>query len=422
MTNAELAKRILAHYVEPRTLDLIAPAFSGDAGAALALSEGHEKLQRGVIARICYEGGMPKEPFREVLGSIWDTNHKFVMHAARTHERVRDMFKYAEFPIPDELPETIRVWRGVSGIPANKARQGFSWTTDRNVACWFAVRMDNAGKPLVITAQVPKRDVLYYSSDRHEQELLLLNPPKKASIDGSEEDWKSGCLARDAEVEDRKKMAREEAENVRGEAPSNNNFRIAAKHKPSALLERLKSCDTDFGVLARHSGIPKIDHKSTLENLDNYARITNHQFRNFIKFEAGLCKLNIEDLLALHHEQLVSITAHITDSARIESFKNSEEFFGAIKQRSPDRYMIITKAALMMSGSAHEPHQELLSEIFDRIIDLKSDPERWQEAVSKGASLLDTTRSRQEKIEALLPRSVSSSLLKTYQREFGFST
>ena len=228
MTNAKLAKKILAYYVEPRRLDLIDPAFSGDADAALALSEGHEKLQRGVIARICYEGGMPKVPFRAVLGSIWDTNHKFVMHAARTHERVRLMFKYAEFPIPDDLPETIRVWRGVSGIPANKARQGFSWTTDRNVACWFAVRMDSVGKPLVITAQVPKRDVLYFSSERYEQELLLLNPPKKATIDGSEEDWKSGCLARDAEVENRKKKEREEMERARGQTPINNSFRIVA--------------------------------------------------------------------------------------------------------------------------------------------------------------------------------------------------
>ena len=418
MTNAELAKRILAYYVEPHTLDLIEPAFSGDADAALALSEGHEKLQRGVIARICYEGGMPKEAFREVLGSIWDANHKFVLHAARSHELVRLMFKYAEFPISDELPETIRVWRGVSGIPANKARQGFSWTTDRNVACWFAVRMDDVGMPLVVTAQIPKRDVLYYSNYRTENELLLLNPPKKATIDGSVEDWESGCLARDTDVENHKKKEREEMESARGQAPINNSFRIVSPPEPTALLEHLKRADVDYGMLVRFHGMPQIDHKSTLEDLENYACIANPKFSFYIENEAKIFNV---DLLPVHHDLIISITANVTDSAQIENFETCDQLFGDIKERSPDRYVLITKAALMMSGSAYEPCEKLRSEIFDRITELKNDPKQWQDAVSKGAALLDTTRSRQEKIEALLPISRKMSLLKTYQRWLGIS-
>jgi hypothetical protein len=421
MTNTELAKKMLAYYVDPRHLDLIEPAFSGDADAALALSYGHEKRQRGVITRICYEGGMPKVPFREVLGSSWDSSHEFVMNAASSHERLRLMFKYAEFPIPDELPETIRVWRGVSGISAKNARQGFSWTTDRNVACWFAIRLDDVGKPLVITAQIPKRDVLYYSNDRTENELLLLNPPKKATIDGSVEDWESGCLARDADVENHKKKEREEMESAGGQAPISNTIRIVSPPEPTALLEYLKRADVDYGMLVRFHGMPQIDHKSTLEALEDYARMANLRFRNIIEFEAELCKIDIEYLLALHREQIVSITAYITDSARIKSVKTPEELFSAIKERSPDRYVLITKAALVMSGSAYEPYEKLRSEIFDRITELKNDPKQWQDAVSKGAALLDTTRSRQEKIEALLPISRKMSLLKTYQRWLGIS-
>ena len=418
MTNTELAKKMLAYYVEPRHLVLIEPAFSGDADAALALSYGHEKRQRGVITRICYEGGMPKVAFREVLGSSWDSSHEFVMNAASSHERLRLMFKYAEFPIPDELPETIQVWRGVSGISAKNARQGFSWTTDRNVACWFAIRLDDVGKPLVITAQIPKRDVLYYSNDRTENELLLLNPPKKATIDGSVEDWESGCLARDADVENHKKKEREEMESARGQAPISNSIRIVSPPEPTALLEYLKRADVDYGMLVRFHGMPQIDHQSSLEALECYAHSSNPKYKFLIEIEN---KVINEEFLPVHREQIVSITAYITDSARIKSVKTPEELFSAIKERSPDRYVLITKAALVMSGSAYEPYEKLRSEIFDRITELKNDPKQWQDAVSKGAALLDTTRSRQEKIEALLPISRKMSLLKTYQRWLGIS-
>jgi len=418
MTNTELAKKMLAYYVEPRHLVLIEPAFSGDADAALALSYGHEKRQRGVITRICYEGGMPKVPFREVLGSSWDSSHEFVMNAASSHERLRLMFKYAEFPIPDELPETIQVWRGVSGISAKNARQGFSWTTDRNVACWFAIRLDDVGKPLVITAQIPKRDVLYFSNERTENELLLLNPPKKATIDGSVEDWESGCLARDADVENHKKKEREEMESARGQAPISNSIRIVSPPEPTALLEYLKRADVDYGMLVRFHGMPQIDHQSSLEALECYAHSSNPKYKFLIEIEN---KVINEEFLPVHREQIVSITAYITDSARIKSVKTPEELFSAIKERSPDRYVLITKAALVMSGSAYEPYEKLRSEIFDRITELKNDPKQWQDAVSKGAALLDTTRSRQEKIEALLPISRKMSLLKTYQRWLGIS-
>ena len=174
-------------------------------------------------------------------------------------------------------------------------------------------------------------------------------------------------------------------------------------------------------MLVRFHGMPPIDHKSSLEALEDYARMANLRFRNHIEFEADLCKNDIEDLLALHHEQIVSITANVTDSARIKSVKTPEELFSAIKERSPDRYVLITKAALLMSGSAYETCEKLRSEIFDRITELKNDQKQWQDAVSKGAALLDTTRSRQEKIEALLPISRKMSLLKAYQRWLGIS-
>jgi hypothetical protein len=361
---------------------------------------------------------MPKVPFREVLGSSWDSSHEFVMNAASSHERLRLMFKYAEFPIPDELPETIQVWRGVSGVSAKNARQGFSWTTDRNVACWFAIRLDDVGKPLVITAQIPKRDVLYFSNERTENELLLLNPPKKATIDGSVEDWESGCFARDADVENHKKKEREEMESARGQAPISNSIRIVSPPEPTALLEYLKRADVDYGMLVRFHGMPQIDHQSSLEALECYAHSSNPKYKFLIEIEN---KVINEEFLPVHREQIVSITAYITDSARIKSVKTPEELFSAIKERSPDRYVLITKAALVMSGSAYEPYEKLRSEIFDRITELKNDPKQWQDAVSKGAALLDTTRSRQEKIEALLPISRKMSLLKTYQRWLGIS-
>ena len=103
------------------------------------------------------------------------------------------MFRYAAFPIPAELPDVVKLWRGTSKLTIAEAREGYSWTTDRDTACWFAMRFaDTNGAPLVLTAEVAKSDIALFTNAREESEALLIRPPAAVKIDGDVTDWQIG--------------------------------------------------------------------------------------------------------------------------------------------------------------------------------------------------------------------------------------
>lgn len=86
-------------------------------------------------------------------------------------------------------------------------RVRYSWTTDRDLACWFAMRFaDLHGSPLVLTADVAKRDIALFTNERSESEAVLIRPPA-ARIDGDAGDWTRCCQRKqDAMNIDRKAM------------------------------------------------------------------------------------------------------------------------------------------------------------------------------------------------------------------------
>jgi hypothetical protein len=152
---------------------------------------------RGWIAVLFYlrhrTGQSSVEAFREVLSGAWECDHGTVIAAARGRRNLRSMFKEARFPLPAELPRTVQIWRGTSGIPEDEARRGASWTLRRPTACWFAMRFaDLHGKPLVLTATVRRRALLYFSNGREEQEVVCFEA-EDAAVDGDPEDWKAAA-------------------------------------------------------------------------------------------------------------------------------------------------------------------------------------------------------------------------------------
>lgn len=66
------------------------------------------------------------------------------------------------------LPETIVVYRGVG---ENGKTRALSWTTDINVAKWFANRWDKKGE--VYKAKINRDDVLACFFDRGEKEVVV---------------------------------------------------------------------------------------------------------------------------------------------------------------------------------------------------------------------------------------------------------
>lgn len=103
------------------------------------------------------------------------------------------MFRYAQFELPCTLPPVVRAWRGVCGIDVIEARKGYSWTIDRDVACWFACRYaSDERKPLVVMAELPKERIAFCHDEDGEHEVVLITAPKRVVIDGAIEDWRAG--------------------------------------------------------------------------------------------------------------------------------------------------------------------------------------------------------------------------------------
>jgi hypothetical protein len=74
-----------------------------------------------------------------------------------------------------------------------QARTGYSWTTDRNVACWFAMRFaGQRGSPLVLSTDIAKTVITLFTNERAESEAVLMRSPMTALIDGDMRDWTLG--------------------------------------------------------------------------------------------------------------------------------------------------------------------------------------------------------------------------------------
>jgi hypothetical protein len=187
--------KLVESFVDEWAVEDVKPAFNGDVEAASSLSFAVDNHQRGIVAVEMWKARSPRAAFRAYLSGIWDHDHNHVIQAARTRRRLAAMFHYAEFPLPAHLPERVRVWRGTSNRTLNQARAGYSWTTDRDVACWFAMRFAihrDDWVPLVLTEEVNKSDIVLFHNDRNESEVVLVTPPKSARIWGDRDDWMRG--------------------------------------------------------------------------------------------------------------------------------------------------------------------------------------------------------------------------------------
>ena len=68
------------------------------------------------------------------------------------------------------FPDTITVYRGENSESA-KSNEAYSWTTNINVAMFFAIRRGN-GPAVIVTGEVKKEKIIEYISDRNEDEVL----------------------------------------------------------------------------------------------------------------------------------------------------------------------------------------------------------------------------------------------------------
>ncbi len=164
----------------------------GDALAAVMLNISLSDYDRGVMALWLWKAKIPLSAYRPFLSSTWTHDHRYLVRAAQTRRRLESMFRYAAFPLPEELPDTVRVWRGTSKLSLHQAKRGYAWTTNRDIAFWFAARFakDN-GSPLLLAADIAKTDIALFTNDRNEQEAVLMRCPRNAWVDSHPHDFEN---------------------------------------------------------------------------------------------------------------------------------------------------------------------------------------------------------------------------------------
>lgn len=179
-------------YVSPWAREYVATAAAGNPDAAETLACVAQNAARGVLAVDFWRLRVERPAFRRLLHAVWEHDHRHLIRAAESRRRLRAMFSYADFQVPDHLPGLVTVWRGTSALPYSRARRGLAWSLRREVACWFAMRFaERNGSPLVLRGTVPRSTIALYTDERSESEAVLFDVAG-VEIDGSPDDWCEG--------------------------------------------------------------------------------------------------------------------------------------------------------------------------------------------------------------------------------------
>ena len=173
--------------------------FDGEPDAAANLAIAAPNQYRGMVAIAAYYLGTPEPAFRALLSSVWEHDAGYVQEAAGwDYGLVRRMFKAARFEHQISTPTFI--YRGVAGIDTRSACKGISWTTSRDVACWFALRAAYGNRrPLVIATVVQPENIIFFSNERQEREVILRRVPRR-TMHAESSSWKHAALRYEREI------------------------------------------------------------------------------------------------------------------------------------------------------------------------------------------------------------------------------
>lgn len=125
---------------------------------------------------------LSEEDYNEMLKDVWMMTERPEQHRRRD---LVDLFKISDKKLLmsadelkkfNELPENIKVYRGVS---SRKPLKWLSWTLDEDKAEWFARRFGKGGK--LVEASIPKQHAFAYFSGRGEEEIVL-NPARLRKV------------------------------------------------------------------------------------------------------------------------------------------------------------------------------------------------------------------------------------------------
>ncbi len=142
----------------------------GDFGRYLMLHDKSDRFDK----LLSIQDRLSNKLYYELLGDTWTTSEYVSQYfdewyEAFTVERADRHYcmtpgERTEFSL---LSESIRIYRGHTADNAN----GLSWTTDKDLAIWFANRFKEDG-PQVTEGMIDKKWVLAYFNRRNEHEIV----------------------------------------------------------------------------------------------------------------------------------------------------------------------------------------------------------------------------------------------------------
>jgi hypothetical protein len=119
--------------------------------------------------------------------AAWDHDHGHVVDAFGSHYDFGCCLSEVAPPLR-RLYKAVRVWRGVQLQPGDhpaEAANGISWTRNRDVACWFALRYDvPEWRPFVFQVDLGPGGIVALHHARGEHEAII-------NLEELEGDWNS---------------------------------------------------------------------------------------------------------------------------------------------------------------------------------------------------------------------------------------
>jgi hypothetical protein len=141
-----------------RTVDdaatLVCKLPNSDRGKAAKGLYEHRKI---VGKRIAYRG----------LILAWEHDHRELISAFGSEEELAAALR--DVSPPSKRKKPVRAWRGINDI---KGAFGMSWTADRDIACWFAMRW-NRPTPSVLVCELDPQAIVTEDNGRRECELIV---------------------------------------------------------------------------------------------------------------------------------------------------------------------------------------------------------------------------------------------------------
>lgn len=126
---------------------------------------------------------------KEYAGLLRDAWISTEFPSQMTNAQLIDLFQcaYTEHLMTEEeikalgaMPEVIEIYRGLQDKRAR--HQALSWTTEYEIAHWFATRWDKAsGTQRILKSSINKENVYMYTNTRNEKEIVV-NPKRLKKI------------------------------------------------------------------------------------------------------------------------------------------------------------------------------------------------------------------------------------------------